>query len=270
MKMYRTYKDDNFVYFLLSFVKGMELFEVIRQMDLLQNEESKFYIGSMLLAIEYLHKLNIVYRDIKPENIMIDEKGYLKLIDMGTAKILKSKNGVNKTFTLLGTPHYMAPEILKGKGYSLLVDLWSIGITLYEFMCGLVPFGEDCEDPYEVYKMIAASEVTYPTFFSANKSNKLARKMIDQLLNRSPDARLGGSYAALKAHPWFETLDWDKLLDFKLKPPYIPPTNHLISDIEIDKIVSLNIPVTHEIEKSASKFRGRKGVPSVPNWDKEF
>src|SRR3990167_1773380 len=101
--------------------------------------------------------------------------------------------------------------------------------------------------------MIAASEVTYPTFFSANKSNKLARKMIDQLLNRSPDARLGGSYAALKAHPWFETLDWDKLLDFKLKPPYIPPTNHLISDIEIDKIVSLNIPVTHEIEKSASK-----------------
>ena len=81
----------------------------------------------MLLAIEYLHKLNIVYRDIKPENIMIDEKGYLKLIDMGTAKTLKSKNGINKTFTLLGTPHYMAPEILKGKGYGLQVDLWSIG-----------------------------------------------------------------------------------------------------------------------------------------------
>lgn len=95
--------------------------------DLLDNEQSQFYIGSMLLAIEYLHKLNIVYRDIKPENIMIDEKGYLKLIDMGTAKILKAKNGINKTFTLLGTPHYMAPEILKGKGYGLPVDLWSIG-----------------------------------------------------------------------------------------------------------------------------------------------
>ena len=95
--------------------------------DLLSNDEAQFYIGSMLLAIEYLHKLNIVYRDIKPENIMIDEKGYLKLIDMGTAKILKSKNGINKTFTLLGTPHYMAPEILKGKGYGLQVDLWSIG-----------------------------------------------------------------------------------------------------------------------------------------------
>jgi len=126
-KMYRTYKDENFVYFLLSYVRGIDLFDAIRQIDLLSNEESQFYIGSMLLAIEYLHKLNIVYRDIKPENIMIDDHGYPNLINMDTAKILKAKNGINKTFTVLGTPHYMAPEILKGKGYGLQVDLWSIG-----------------------------------------------------------------------------------------------------------------------------------------------
>lgn len=82
----------------------------------------------MILAVEYLHRRKIVYRDIKPENIMVDEDGYLKLIDMGTAKILKEKNGMYRTNTILGTPHYMAPEILHGKGYSLLVDLWSIGI----------------------------------------------------------------------------------------------------------------------------------------------
>ncbi len=81
----------------------------------------------MLLAVEYLHKRKIVYRDIKPENIMIDENGYLKLIDMGTAKILKSENGICRTYTFLGTPHYMAPEIIKNKGYGLNVDLWSIG-----------------------------------------------------------------------------------------------------------------------------------------------
>ena len=81
----------------------------------------------MILAIEYLHSKKIVYRDLKPENIMIDEFGYLKLIDMGTAKILKSSQGVSKTFTILGTPHYMAPEILKSKGYGLAVDLWSVG-----------------------------------------------------------------------------------------------------------------------------------------------
>ena len=84
----------------------------------------------------------------------------------------------------------------------------SKGVTLYEFMCGYVPFGEDCEDPYEVYKMIADQELSYPTYFVTEKSNKLAKKMMEQLLNRSPDARLGGSYAALRAHPWFENLDW--------------------------------------------------------------
>lgn len=81
----------------------------------------------MILAVEYLHKKKIVYRDIKPENIIIDEIGYLKLIDMGTAKVLRSENGICRTNTILGTPHYMAPEILKGKGYGLNVDLWSIG-----------------------------------------------------------------------------------------------------------------------------------------------
>lgn len=83
----------------------------------------------MILAIEYLHSKKIVYRDLKPENIMIDEQGYLKMIDMGTAKILKSAGGAAKTFTILGTPHYMAPEVVKSKGYGLMVDLWSIGIS---------------------------------------------------------------------------------------------------------------------------------------------
>ena len=131
MRMYRTFRDKDFVYFLLSFVKGLELFEVIRKMDLLDNDESRFYIGTMILSIEYLHRRKIVYRDIKPENIMVDHDGYLKLIDMGTAKILKEKNGMYRTNTILGTPHYMAPEILQGKGYGLLVDLWSIGIFLF-------------------------------------------------------------------------------------------------------------------------------------------
>ncbi len=102
--------------------------------------------------MEYMHNNSIIYRDIKPENIMVDAKGYMKLIDMGTAKFLKGKGG--KTFTIIGTPHYMAPEIITGKGYTYSVDLWSIGICLYEFMCGGVPFAEDAEDPYEIYEEI--------------------------------------------------------------------------------------------------------------------
>jgi cGMP-dependent protein kinase len=233
----------------------------------------------MILAVEYLHKRKIVYRDIKPENIMIDEKGYLKLIDMGTAKILKSENGIARTFTILGTPHYMAPEILKSKGYGLNVDLWSIGIvfiiigvTLYEFMCGLVPFGEECDDPYQVYQLIISNTtLSFPRYFDAN-SNKYAKLMMEQLLNRLPEARLGGSYAALKAHKWFDRFDWDSLLDMKLTPPYTPPANKMYSNQEMENIANMRIPVTQEIEKSASKFKKTKKnvVSKIPNWDKDF
>ena len=102
-----------------------------------------------------MHARNIIYRDLKPENVMVGEDGYIKLIDMGTCKKIKEKGsttGVNKTFTIIGTPNYMAPEIISGKGYSYTVDLWSLGVVLYEFMAGFVPFGEEAEDPYEIYQ----------------------------------------------------------------------------------------------------------------------
>lgn len=96
---------------------------------------------------------NIIYRDLKPENVMVENDGYLKLIDMGTAKQLTQDKGF-RTFTIIGTPHYMAPEVMKGKGYSFAVDIWSIGILLYEFMCGQLPFAENAEDPYEIHSII--------------------------------------------------------------------------------------------------------------------
>lgn len=169
----------------------------------------------MILGLEYLHTYNIIYRDIKPENIMVDSKGIMKLIDMGTAKILEGKRGMgNRTFTIIGTPHYMAPEIITGKGYNMLVDLWSIGsllysyslvgVCLYEFMGGKVPFGEDAEDPYEIYEEIIKKPILYPSFFKDRK----ARKVVDQLVNKVPEIRLGGSYASLKGNPWFDNFDW--------------------------------------------------------------
>lgn len=161
---------------------------------------------------------------------MVDDNGYLKLIDLGTAKILKGKHGLgNRTFTIIGTPHYMAPEIICGKGYNCFVDLWSVGICLYEFMCGMVPFGEEAEDPYEIYEEIIKKDITYPNYLK----DKKAKKLMDQLLSRVPEVRLGGQYATLKANPWFENFDWDKLLDKELKAPYLPPQEKLIKDDEI-------------------------------------
>jgi cGMP-dependent protein kinase len=157
-------------------------------MDFLDNIQASFYVASMILAIEYLHSHRIVYRDIKPENIMVNEKGQMRLIDMGTAKVLGIEGEIPRTYTILGTPHYMAPEILLGKGYGLKVDLWSIGVVLFEFMCGMVPFGDDCEEPYDVYQQVISQKLSFPSYFYVPK-NKMAAKMMTQLMNRSADGR---------------------------------------------------------------------------------
>ena len=149
VKLVKTMKDKNYIYFLMDYIKGKELFDVIRDIGLLNKFQTQFYSASIMLAVQYLHERKFIYRDIKPENIMVLENGFIKLIDFGTAKAIK-----NKTETIIGTPHYMAPEIILGEGYSFKVDFWSIGICMYEFMCGGVPFGENHEEPMDVYLAI--------------------------------------------------------------------------------------------------------------------
>jgi cGMP-dependent protein kinase len=122
VKLVKTLKDTKFVYFLMEHIKGKELFDSIRDIGLLTKPQAQFYSASMMLAVEYLHERKFIYRDIKPENIIVVENGYIKLIDFGTAKIIS-----DRTATIIGTPHYMAPEVILGEGYSFPVDYWSIG-----------------------------------------------------------------------------------------------------------------------------------------------
>lgn len=117
LKLIRTFKDQSRIYFLLEFIRGMDLFDVLREMNLVSDSDAIFFTACIIIILEHLHERDIVYRDLKPENIMVDEDGYLKIIDFGTAKIVKGR-----TFTVVGTPHYMAPEIIVGKGYDYTVD----------------------------------------------------------------------------------------------------------------------------------------------------
>ena len=149
VKLVKTLKDSKYIYYLMDYIKGKELFDVLIEIGLLSEFQTQFYIGSIMLAVKYLHERKFIYRDIKPENIMVLTNGYIKLIDFGTAKAIK-----DKTNSIIGTTQYMAPEVIMGDYYSFEIDYWSIGVCLYEFYCGNIPFGENANDPLDIYVAI--------------------------------------------------------------------------------------------------------------------
>ena len=210
MKMVKYLKNDSYIFFINEYIKGKELWEVIRDIGLLNKEQTQYYGASILLAIDYLHKQKIIYRDIKPENVMVSVKGYIKIIDFGTVKEIQ-----DRTSTIIGTSHYMAPEITKGEGYSFQVDIWSIAICMYEFYCGKLPFGEDYDDPMDIYRAVSQEELSFPNFVKDEQFMQLMNKM----LRKSPTNRLW-KFKQIKEDPYFKEFDWNKLISLSYPPPY--------------------------------------------------
>ena len=139
-----NFEDPKYIYFIMEYIQGGELFTLLRTKGTFPVPQTKFYIAHIITIFEYLHSKNIVYRDLKPENILINKNGYLKLTDFGFAKQLENE----KTYTLCGTPEYLAPEIILNKGHGKAVDWWTLGILLYEMLVGIDPFSDD--DPMKI------------------------------------------------------------------------------------------------------------------------
>ena len=261
VKMVKSMKNAYFCFLLIEYVNGKNLDEYLSTRVIKKSiYETQFYIGSMLLMLEYLQKKLIAHRDIKPSNIMIDSNGYLKMIDFGTAKVLN-----DYTSTVIGTPHYIAPEILQGKGYSLSCDFWSVGICMYEIFYGMYPFGHYASEVIEIYK-----EILHKDFFFPSENIKYANvnNIISDLLTKKVNERVC-NVSILKQKAFFGDFDFDKLNDFKLTPPYIPHTSDLSSFLDQENLYEDMVSNDHiPIKKSNPKEELPPGYDK--NWADEF
>ena len=231
----------------MEYIRGKELFDVIRDIGLLTKELTQFYGGSLLLSIEYLHERKFIYRDLKPENVMVlYSNGYIKLIDFGTAKQISER-----TSTIIGTPHYMAPEVILGGGYSFQVDIWSIAICMYEFMCGGVPFGESAEDPMEVYLAIINIKLQFPPFCK----DKEFKQLMIHMLCKNPINRLT-KINQIKNHVWFQNFNWEELMSLNMKPGYKVRENKSQSNVGNNE----HIPYVDYAMKNYKEWEPSKGA----------
>jgi len=211
-----TFQDESHLYMMMEFVNGGELHEYIQnQGGATSSEAAQFFSGELFLALAYVHSLNVAHRDLKPQNMLISSDGHLKLTDFGFAKVIKPGE---KSYTLVGTPEYVAPEVITKDGHGLACDWWSYGVCLYEILAGYTPFlGEDMDS---VFALILENKVDFPKSMNS-KACDLIRKLLVE-----PEAKRLGSKAghdSIMRDPWFRGLHWQSLNERRINPPYIPP-----------------------------------------------
>ncbi|CAE7338145.1 for [Symbiodinium natans] len=216
IRLYQTYNSKQWIYFLMEPALGGDLHSVYHRKGFYGSEKhARYYSAGVVCALEHLHERNIVYRDLKPENLLLNEKGHLKVTDMGLAKVV-----IGKTYTTCGTAEYYAPEVIAMTGHSHAVDWWMLGVLIFELMTGSSPFGAPSQ--MEIYEKVlnGINAVEFPP--QLLQCEDLCKAMCEnEPWNRLP--MLPGGAQNLKAHAWYKgSFDWDKFEEFTLDPPFAP------------------------------------------------
>ena len=226
-----SFQDNDFLYLVMEFLPGGDFMNLLIEKDKLTEEEAKFYTAELILAVESIHKLDCIHRDIKPDNILIDKTGHIKLSDFGLAKVsdkLYEQNSTKtpnynpnkrthqKLYSCVGTAFYVAPEVLKKKGYSQEIDWWSVGVIFYEMLVGYAPFY--AEETQEVINKVLGKIWEVPEEINLSKE---ALDFMNRMMS-DPNERLGkNGPEEIKSHPFFKGVDWDNIRN-NMKPPFIP------------------------------------------------
>jgi len=217
VKLFRTFKDTKYLYMLMECCLGGELWTILRDRENFDDSTTRFYTACVVEAFDYLHSRGIIYRDLKPENLLLDSQGYVKLVDFGFAKKLQAGR---KTWTFCGTPEYIAPEVILNKGHDISADYWSLGVLMFELLTGTPPFTGS--DPMKTYNIIlkGIEAVDFPRTITHN-----AAALIKKLCRDNPAERLGyqkGEIRDIQKHRWFDGFNWEGLRTRTLTPPIIP------------------------------------------------
>jgi len=229
------------LYFVMEYVAGKDLRYHLSQSKKFTEERVKFHSAEIVLALRFLHRRGIIYRDLKSENIIIDSSGHCKLIDFGMSKEVGE---TKRARTFCGTPDYIAPEIIDEQEYDYSVDWWALGVLMYEMMFGILPFSGERENQNEIYSRIRKEEVFYPQAISSR-----SKSILQGLMNKNPLHRLGcqsinGYSEAILCHPFFmfktdshsdESFQWDAIESKRLNPPFrLPPADSSFYEDEED------------------------------------
>ncbi|CAH0604635.1 unnamed protein product [Chrysodeixis includens] len=226
-RLFRTFKDNKYVYFLMEPVLGGDVWTILQKQRYFPENIARFMIACVVEAFQYLHAKDIIYRDLKPENLMLDKHGYIKLVDFGFAKRISPNS---KTWTFAGTPEYVAPEIVLNKGHDRAVDCWALGVLIHELLVGKPPFRAPGGDHMKTYTLILRG-IDAVAFHP--RVAKSAQMLIRKLCRAVPAERIGylkNGMGDIKNHKWFLGFDWEGLSERRLKAPLIQP---VASDLDL-------------------------------------
>ncbi|XP_029459249.1 ribosomal protein S6 kinase alpha-3 isoform X1 [Rhinatrema bivittatum] len=218
VKLHYAFQTEGKLYLILDFLRGGDLFTRLSKEVMFTEEDVKYYLAELALALDHLHSLGIIYRDLKPENILLDEEGHIKLTDFGLSK--ESIDHEKKAYSFCGTVEYMAPEVVNRRGHTQSADWWSFGVLMFEMLTGTLPF--QGKDRKETMTMILKAKLGMPQFLSPE-----AQSLLRMLFKRNPANRLGAGpdgVEEIKRHSFFSTIDWNKLYRREIQPPFKPAT----------------------------------------------
>ncbi|GJN91640.1 hypothetical protein Rhopal_004663-T1 [Rhodotorula paludigena] len=215
VNLWGTFKDSKNLYMVMDFVAGGELFSLLRKSQRFPDPVAKFFAAEVALALDYLHSLDIIYRDLKPENILLGADGHVKITDFGFAKHVP-----DITWTLCGTPDYLAPEIVQSRGYNKSVDWYALGVLMFEMLAGYPPFFTEDSNPMRLYEKIIAGKIRYPAYFTPEAKDLLKSLLTNDITKRF--GNLANGSRDIFGHVWFQEVDWERLYRKEIPAPYVP------------------------------------------------